>query len=292
MKQGLTNRVWAGLVLIPSFVVAFYFIWGFGAYTTFLSFTQSKFLPNYQWVGWKQYLALFQDDRWWTAYRNMFVFGGLYLFGCISLGLLLAILLDRAGKVETLFRTIYLYPMALSLVVTGLAWQWILTPTTGIQALVRAAGFEGFVFDWLVNPEKAIYTIALAAIWHGTGLIMILFLAGIKAVSAEIWMATRIDNIPPWRVYLHIILPQLRPILFTAVILLSFNVVRSFDVVVALTKGGPGFASEVPARYVFDYFFERGKMGRGAAGAVVMVLTVMLLFTPYLLLELRRKTRD
>lgn len=292
MKKVTPNKIWATLVLIPAGVVAFYFIWGFGAYTAFLSFTQSNFLPNHRWVGWQQYGALFQDDRWWTAYGNMFVFGSLYLIGCLALGLLLAVLLDRVSQGEIFFRTIYLYPMSLSLVITGLAWQWILTPTVGIQSLVRRAGVEGFVFDWLVDPNKAIYTIAFAAIWHGTGLIMILFLSGIKSVSPEIWLAARVDNIPTWRIYVHIIIPQLRPILLTAVMLLAFNVVRSFDVVVALTKGGPGFASDVPARYVFDYFFERGKIGRGAAAAVVMVLTMIVLITPYLLREIRRKDHD
>ena len=283
------NRAKAWLVLVPSVVVALYFIWGFAAYTAYLSVTESAFLPVHKFAGAENFRVLFDDHRWWVAYSNMFVFGGLYLAGCILLGGCLAILLDRLTRHETLFRTIYLYPMSLSLVVTGLAWQWILNPTSGIQKIVRGAGFEEFSFNWLVSPDFAIYTIAFAAIWHGTGLIMILFLSAIKSVDIEIWRAARIDRIPTWRVYFNIILPQLRATLLTAIMLLGFQVVRSFDVVVALTDGGPGYASDVPARYVFEYFFERGRIGQGAAGAVVMVATMIAIVLPYLWFEIRRK---
>jgi len=284
-----SHQVKAALVLLPSLVVAFYFIWGFAAYTVFLSTTKSSFLPNHAFIGAENFRTLFAEARWWTAYSNMFIFGGLYLIGCIGIGAFLAILLDRLTKGEALFRTIYLYPMSLSLVVTGLAWQWLLNPTSGVQQIVRDAGYSDFSFNWLVSPDYAIYTIVFAAVWNGTGLIMILFLAGIKGVDSEIWKASKIDNIPTWRVYVSIILPQLRTTLLTAVMLLGFQVVRSFDVVVALTNGGPGYASDVPARYVFEYFFTRGEIGQGAAAAVVMVLTMILIIVPYLLFEIRRK---
>ncbi|KQY72508.1 MULTISPECIES: carbohydrate ABC transporter permease [unclassified Ensifer] len=287
--RGTWNHTKAALVLIPSAVVAFYFIWGFGGYTVFLSITKSTFLPDHTVIGAANFAELFADKRWWVAYRNMFIFGGLYLVGCIVGGALLAVLLDRLTKGEALFRTIFLYPMSLSLVVTGLSWQWLLNPTSGIQELLRSAGFHGFKFDWLVNPDRAIYAIVFAAVWHGTGLIMILFLSGIKSTDVELWKAARIDNIPVWRVYVSIIFPQLRSTLLTAIMLLGFQVVRSFDVVVALTNGGPGFASDVPARYVFEYFFQRGEIGRGAAGAVVMVATMITIIMPYLIFELRRK---
>ncbi|WP_371169265.1 carbohydrate ABC transporter permease [Aliiroseovarius sp. 2305UL8-7] len=287
--QVSSNRIKAWLVLLPTIVVALYFIWGFALYTGYLSFTKSKFLPKHTWNGVENYSALFADDRWWVAYTNMFLFGGLYLAGCIVLGAGLAMLLDRLTKGEALFRTMYLYPMSLSLVVTGLAWQWILNPTSGIQQIVRNTGYESFSFNWLVSPDYAIYTIVFAAVWNGTGLIMILFLSGIKSVDGEIWKAARIDRVPTWRVYVSIILPQLRTTLLTAVMLLGFQVVRSFDVVVALTNGGPGYASDVPARYVFEYFFQRGRIGQGAAGAVIMVVTMIMIIMPYLLYEVRRK---
>jgi glucose/mannose transport system permease protein len=283
------NQIKAGIVLLPTVVVALYFIWGFAGYTAFLSFTKSTFLPDHRLNGTANYVELFKDDRWWTAYSNMFIFGGLYLAGCIGLGTGLAVLLDRLTRGEAVFRTVFLYPMSLSLVVTGLSWQWMLNPTTGIQQLVRDAGVHDFAFNWLVTPERAIYTVVFAAVWHGTGLIMILFLSGIKGVDAEIWKSARLDRIPTWRVYFSIILPQLRTTLLTAVMLLGFQVVRSFDVVVALTNGGPGYASDVPARYVFEYFFQRAKIGQGSAAAVIMVATMILVVMPYLVHEIRRK---
>ena len=289
MRTAFSNRVKGFLVLVPSIVIALYFIWGFALYTGYLSFTESRFLPKHSWNGLNNYRALFEDDRWWVAYSNLFVFGGLYLVGCIVFGIVLAILLDRLTKGESLFRTVYLYPMSLSLVVTGLAWQWMLNPTSGLQRLVRDVGYENFSFNWLVSPDYAIYTVVFAAIWNGTGLIMILFLSGIKSIDAEIWKAARIDRIPTWRVYVSIILPYLRMTFLTAVMLLGFQVVRSFDVVVALTNAGPGYASDVPAHYVFEYFFQRGRIGQGAAGAVIMVVTMILIVMPYLIYEVRRK---
>lgn len=283
------NHVIAALVLLPSIVVAVYFMWGFAAYTVFLSATDSKFLPSHTVVGIDNFEALFADPRWWVAYRNMFLFGVFYVAGCVVFAAILAVLLDRLTKGETLFRTIYLYPMSLSLIVTGLSWQWMLSPTSGIQQLVRDAGYQEFSFNWLVSPQYAIYTIVFAAIWHGTGLIMILFLAGIKGTDPEIWKASKIDKIPTWRVYFNIILPQLRATLLTAIMLLGFTVVRSYDMVVALTKGGPGYASTVPAQYVFDYFFTRSKIGQGAAGAVIMVVTMLAIIIPYLIFEIKRK---
>jgi len=283
------NYVIAALVLLPSIVVAVYFMWGFAAYTVFLSATDSKFLPSHTVVGVDNFEALFADPRWWAAYRNMFLFGVFYVAGCVVFAAILAVLLDRLTKGETLFRTIFLYPMSLSLIVTGLSWQWMLSPTSGIQQLVRDVGYQDFSFNWLVSPQYAIYTIVFAAVWHGTGLIMILFLAGIKGTDPEIWKASKIDKIPTWRVYFNIILPQLRATLLTAIMLLGFTVVRSYDMVVALTKGGPGYASTVPAQYVFDYFFTRSKIGQGAAGAVIMVITMLAIIVPYLIFEIKRK---
>ena len=253
--------------------------------------TKSTFLPSHEFIGLKNFQMLFEEHRWWVAYSNMFIFGFLYLMGCICLGIFLAILLDRLTKGEALFRTIFLYPMSLSLIITGLAWQWILNPTSGIQYLVRGVGYENFKFNWLVSVDYAIYTVAFAAIWNGSGIIMILFLAGIKSTDEEIWAAAKIDNIPIWRVYFNIILPQLRATFLTAIMLLGFQVVRSFDVVVALTNGGPGYASDVPARYVFEYFFTRGQIGQGAAGAVVMVLTMIIIIVPYLVFEINRSKK-
>ncbi len=277
------------LVLVPTLIIVVYFLWGFTLYTGYLSFTDSKFLPSHKWLGLKQYELLWSNPRWKIAYANMFIFGGLYLFFCVLFGGLFAILLDQRIRLENFFRTTFLYPMSLSLVVTGLAWQWMLNPSLGLQKLAHEMGFHEFTLDWVVSSKYAIYTVVLAAVWHGTGLIMVLFLAGLRAVDKDIWKSIYVEGIPAWRAYGAIILPQLRPILLAAILLLTFNVVRSFDLVVALTSGGPGFASDVPAKFIYDYFFARSNIARGAAAAVCTVMTVLLIILPYLYLELRKQ---
>ena len=277
------------LVLLPTLIIVIYFLWGFTIYTGYLSFTDSKFLPSHNLIGFRQYELLWTNARWETSYGNMFIFGGFYLVFCVLLGGFLAVLLDQRIHLENLFRTVFLYPMSLSLVVTGLAWQWMLNPTLGLQQMVHDLGFHEFTLDWLVSSRFAIYTVVLAAVWHGSGLIMVLFLSGLRAVDEDIWKSIHVEGIPAWRAYLSIIFPQLRPILLAAVLLLTFNVVRSFDLVVALTSGGPGFASDVPAKFIYDYFFARSNIARGAAAAVCTVMTVLLIILPYLYYELRKK---
>ena len=287
--QSRSHVMASQLVLVPTLIIVVSFLWGFTLYTGYLSFTDSKFLPSHKWLGLKQYELLWSNHRWKIAYANMFIFGGLYLFFCVLFGGLFAILLDQRIRLENFFRTTFLYPMSLSLVVTGLAWQWMLNPSLGLQKLAHEMGFHEFTLDWVVSSKYAIYTVVLAAVWHGTGLIMVLFLAGLRAVDKDIWKSIYVEGIPAWRAYGAIILPQLRPILLAAILLLTFNVVRSFDLVVALTSGGPGFASDVPAKFIYDYFFARSNIARGAAAAVCTVMTVLLIILPYLYLELRKQ---
>ena len=166
--------------------------------------------------------------------------GALFIGVSMILGLLLAILLDQNIRTEGAIRTIYLYPMALSMIVTGTAWKWILNPGLGIEATVRGWGFENFTFDWLVNPDMAIYTIVIAAIWQSSGFVMALFLAGLRSVDTEIIRAAQVDGIPTWRVYTAIIIPSMAPIFLSAFIVLSHLAIKSFDLVIALTGGGPG----------------------------------------------------
>ena len=289
MKGHFRQKLLIAAALAPTVLVAVYFIWGFGAATAYLSFTDSGFLPSKELVGLVHYQKLFASDRWWNTYTNMFVYGGVYLLGCLSIGIIVAAMLDRLPKSAIIYRTIYLYPLALSLIITGLAWQWVLSPTTGLQHLMRGLGFQNFSFTILGSSEYAIYALAGAAIWHSTGLVIVLFLAGMKGIDVDLWRAARIDRIPTFRVYLSIVLPQLRSTLMPAIVLLSFNVVRSFDIVVALTKGGPGRASELPALYAYEFYFVRGNIGRGSAAAVIMVVSIMAIVLPYLIYELRSR---
>ena len=277
------------LVLAPSFIVILIFVYGFIAWTAWVSFTRSRLLPKYELDGFIQYDRLFDSPRWDTAFGNLFVFGFLFIAIAMILGLILAILLDQNIRTEGAIRTIYLYPMALSMIVTGTAWKWILNPGLGLEAMVRGWGFEDFTFDWLVNPDMAIYTVVIAAIWQSSGFVMALFLAGLRSVDQEIIKAAQVDGIPTWRVYTAIIIPAMAPIFLSAFIVLSHLAIKSFDLVIALTGGGPGYATDLPATYMYTMAFSRGDIGQAASSAMIMMAVVFTIVVPYLYSELRTK---
>jgi glucose/mannose transport system permease protein len=275
------------LVLAPSFVLAMAFIYGLIAWNGYLSLSASRLLPNYEFVGVEQYMRLFESERWWVAMTNLGIFGGLFLFFGMAIGLLLAILLDQKIRAEGVLRTVYLYPMALSFIVTGTAWKWILNPGLGLEKMVQGLCFTGFSFDWLVNPERAIYTIVIAGVWQSAGFVMALFLAGLRGIDDAILKAAQIDGASLPRIYWRIIIPSLRPVFFSTLMVLSHLAIKSFDLVMALTAGGPGFATDLPATYMYTMAFSRGQIGLGAASATVMLATVAAIVVPYLYSELR-----
>jgi glucose/mannose transport system permease protein len=281
----------AKLALIPAIVVMAVCFYGSMAWTVYISMTRSFLLPVYHFAGVAQYERLFATPRWQVAYANMFLFGALDIAGTLSLGVLLAVLLDRAVRFEGLFRTIMLYPLSISFIVTGLTWQWVLSPTIGFQHLVRDLGWNDFMFDWITRPDRAIYTLVFAGIWHQSGLIMAIMLAGLRGIDREIWRATRIEGIPTWRVYVSVVLPMLRPLVVTCLVLIAIAVVRSYDLVVAMTNGGPGFSSDLPGKFVVDFEFERANIGQASAAATVMLASVLTIVAPYLYFELARKGR-
>lgn len=277
------------LMLAPSFIAMLIFVYGFIGWTAWVSLTRSRLLPKYELDGIIQYERLFASLRWDTAFSNLFIFGGLFIVIAMILGLILAIFLDQNIRSEGAIRTIYLYPMALSMIVTGTAWKWILNPGLGLEAMVRGWGFENFTFDWLVNPDMAIYTVVLAAIWQSSGFVMALFLAGLRSVDGEIIKAAQIDGIPNWRIYSAIIIPSMAPIFLSAFIVLAHLAIKSFDLVIALTGGGPGFSTDLPATYMFAMAFSRGDIGQAASSAMVMMGVVFAIVVPYLYSELRVK---
>ena len=234
-----------------------------------------------------QYKKLFANDRWMVAVKNLTIFGSLFILLCIVLGLMLAIFLDQKIRAEGVLRTIYLYPMALSFIVTGAAWKWILNPGLGFERLVRNAGFTEFTFDWLVNSKMAIYTIVIAAVWQSTGFVMALFLAGLRGIDDAIIKAAQVDGASLPRIYRRIIIPSLRPVFLSAVIILSHIAIKSFDLVMVLTRGGPGYSSDLPATFMYAFAFNRGRLGFGASSAMIMFFSVMAIIVPYLYSELR-----
>jgi len=285
--RGSRDRIVARLVLSPTIAVAAIFLYGFALWTGWISLTNSTLLPNYDIAGLVQYQRLWANPRWLTAYRNLFVFGALYVALCVAIGLLLAILLDRRIACEGALRTIYLYPMAVSFVVTGTAWRWILNPSLGLQQSVRDLGWTGFSFDWLGDPDRALYTLVIAGVWQSAGFAMALFLAALRGIDGEIVKAARIDGAPVWKIYAYILVPMLRPAFLTVIVLLAVAVLRNFDLVVVLTGGGPGYASDLPSRFMYEMAFRRDQLGLGAASAIMMLFTFIAIIVPYLYSELR-----
>jgi glucose/mannose transport system permease protein len=277
------------LVVAPSFLLSFLFIYGLMAWNFVLSLSASRLLPRYEFVGLDQYRALFESERWWLAIQNLAVFGSLFIVGAMALGLLLAILLDQRIRAEGLLRTIYLYPMALSFIVTGTVWKWLLNPGLGLEHLVQQWGFESFRFGWLVDPDRAIYCIVIAGIWQSAGFVMALFLAGLRGIDESIIKAAQVDGASLPLIYRRIIIPSLRPVFFSTLMVVGHLAIKSFDLVMALTNGGPGYATDLPATYMYTMAFSRGQIGLGAASATMMLATVAAIVVPYLYSELRTR---
>lgn len=241
------------------------------------SFTNSKLFPNFNFIGWAQYQRLWSTDRWIISVNNIWFFGLLSIVFNMVFGYLLAVFMDQRIKQEDLFRSIFLYPFAMSLVVTGLVWQWMMDPNLGIQSAVRQWGWTNFEFAPLIKNETAIYGLVLGGIWNGVGVTMAILLAGLRGVDAEIWKAAKVDGIPAWRTYLFIVLPMMRGAIITAFILQCTGVVRVFDLVIAMTQGGPGVSTQMPAVYVIQHITDRVNVGQGMAAATMMLLPVMVL---------------
>ena len=276
------------VVFFPSLFASAFFVYGFIFWTIYISFSKSKLMPNYELVGFDQYTRLWSMPRWFVALENLWIFLIFFIAISIVVGLILAVFLDQKIRMEGALRTIYLYPMALSFIVTGTAWKWILNPGLGIEKFVRSLGFPNFEFEWLIDPEMAIYTIVMAGIWQSSGFVMALFLAGLRSFDDELIKAAKIDGASLPRIYAKIIIPSMRPVFMNAIIVLSHLAIKSFDLVIALTKGGPGLATDMPATFMFSMAFQRGELGLAAASATMMLVSVTAVIVPYLYSELRK----
>ncbi|MBC8222428.1 MAG: sugar ABC transporter permease, partial [SAR86 cluster bacterium] len=270
------------IVLAPSFFLILVFVYGFIIYTGYLSLTDSRMLPTYEYMGWINYTKLFGLRHWKIAVNNLAIFGILYILICTVLGLFLAILLDQKIRAEGLLRPIFLYPMALSFIVTGTAWKWFLDPGIGLEHIMHQWGWESFEFDWIKNRTFAIYTVVIAAVWQSSGFVMAMFLAGLRGIDGEIMKAAQIDGASGFRMYRRIIIPLLRPAFLSAFVILAHLSIKAYDLVIALTNGGPGRATEVPATFMYSYTFSRNQMGIGATSAMIMLLMIFSIIIPYL----------
>ncbi len=281
----------------PSILAIAIFVYGFIGWSARVSLSAWQgLLPDYTWVGIRNYIELFGDRRFQIDIRNTAIFTSLFLAACLLIGLLLAILLDRVGtgKGEGLFRGIFLFPMAISLIVTGVVWRWLMNPAAGTRISGLNLLFDRFGLDFLINswhatpPPWGIAFIVIPAVWQMSGFTMALYLSGIRSVPEELLEAARVDGANELQIYRYIILPMLRPVTLSAIIILGHISLKVFDLIVAIS--GKDIRLDVPATYMWTTTFDANNFARGAAIGILMLITVSLVVTPYLINSLRTET--
>ena len=274
---------------VPMIIVSVgVYIVGIG-FTFYWSFTNSKVFPSNTLVGLDQYRRLWASDRWLAAIDNIWYFGAMSIISNMVFGYLLAVFMDQRIRQEDLFRSIFLFPFAMSLIVTGLVWQWALDPNFGIQETMHSLGWTSFHFSPLVDIDTAIYGLVVAGIWQGSGVTMAILLSGLRGIDEEIWKAARVDGIPTWRTYLFIALPMMRGALATAFVLQCVGVIRVYDLIIAMTGGGPGISTTMPAVYVIDMITSSQNVGQGMAAATMMLLPVLVILAVFFLWQRRNQ---
>lgn len=285
----LIRRITPVAALVPMAVVTLVAYLGATLWSIEVSMSNSRTMPTDTFVGLAQYVKLFDNDRWMLSIENIAVYTVLFITISLVIGFLLAAFIDQKVMAEGALRTIFLYPYAMSFVATGLIWQWMLTPGIGIEHAVRQMGFPDFTFDWIIDQDKVMYTIVIATVWQTAGLVMALLLAALRGIDEDIWKAARLDGVPVWRVYVSIVIPMISPAIATVFLLLSTASIKLFDSVVAMTQGGPGTASEVPAKFIMDHLFGRANIALASAGAVMLLVPVIAILAPYAYARSRRQ---
>lgn len=289
----LFKNMSAKIAALPMIATALVVFVGCTLWTIYHSFTRSRLLPAPEkWVGLKNYDRLWGENRWLISIENLAIYGACSLVLSLVIGFILAALLDRKIRFENTIRTIILYPFALSFVVTGLVWQWLLNPSLGLQNVVREWGWTAFTFDPLNNADIVIFGILIAGVWQGSGFVMVLMLAGMRGIDEDVWKASRVEGIPAWKTYLFIVIPMMRPVFVTALVIISAGIIKVYDLVVAQTSGGPGIASQVPALYVIDKMFGSQNLGLGFAASTMMLLSVLVVLIPWAYLEFGGNKND
>ncbi|GAB4181605.1 MAG: sugar ABC transporter permease [Roseiflexaceae bacterium] len=304
------DRLIALLMIAPSVVAIAVFVYGFIGWTGIVSLTRWEGLsqPSYEFIGLTNYAEVFNTGRFQTNVRNMIVFTAFFLVACLVIGLMLAVFLDSRIKGESFFRSVFIFPMALSFIVTGVVWQWLFAPgnytgtppdPTGINLLLQKAGLANLMTGWTTDASvvpgtrieglrtrlglpMAMIPVVIAAVWQMSGFTMAMYLAGLRGISDEIKEAARVDGASEWQIFREIILPLLQPVTLSAVIILGHISLKIFDLIVTMTGGAPGNNTEVPGLYMYEITFKANKFAEGAAVAMVMLLFVATLIVPYL----------
>jgi glucose/mannose transport system permease protein len=283
-----SDRLISLALIAPSVILIAVFVYGFIGRTFYISLVRwNDLAPDYTFVGWTNYVRLMDTERFQIDLRNTLVFTVTFIAACLSAGLLLAVLLDRRIKFESVFRTIYMFPLAISFIVTGVAWRWLETPSSGINLLFGAVGLTFLQNGWFTDPSIGILGVVLAAFWQMSGYVMSLYLAGLRGIPDDVREAARVDGASEWQAFRHVIFPLLHPITLTAVIILGHISLKIFDLTVSMTGPGPGFATDVPSLFMYQTTFFASRFSQGAAIACVLLLLVSLLIVPYLVYNAR-----
>ncbi len=303
MKYSTRERIGILLLIAPAVIAVGIFVYGFIAWTFYISLTKwNSMIPDFTFVGLYNYVRLFQTLRFQADLRNTLVFTVLFLLACLTIGLTLAVLLDRGLRGEGFFRSVYLFPMAISFVVTGVVWQWLFNPRTGINLLFQALGLEFLQSRWYTDPTilfatpvgrikfgipVALIPVVVAATWQMSGFTMAMYLAGLRGIPDELREAARVDGASEMQIFRYVIFPLLRPITLSATIVLGHISLKIFDLVFTMTGSGPAFATDVPGIFMFETTFRGNHFAQGAAIAIIMLIMVALVIVPYLFYSIR-----
>ncbi|MEA5077830.1 MAG: sugar ABC transporter permease [Anaerolineaceae bacterium] len=292
-----SKEKWQAFLLVsPSILAVAIFVYGFIGWTTRVSFTGWKgILPDYTWVGLKNYINLFfTDDRFKVDIRNTLMFTVLFVFGTLILGLVSALLLDQGLKGEGFFRSLFLFPMAISYIVTGVVWRWLMNPATGsrlsgLNLLFHKMGLDFLNSSYTATPYWGMAFIAIPAIWQLSGYCMALYLAGLRAIPDELREAARVDGASEFYIFRTIILPLLRPVTLSAMIILGHMSLKTFDLIIATV--GKQYALDMPSVYMWNTTFDAHLYGNGAAISILLLISVAVLIIPYLYYSLRTEAQ-
>jgi glucose/mannose transport system permease protein len=284
------DRLTPFLLIAPSIALIAIFVYIFIGYTAFVSTTTwYGIVPDYTSAGLTQYADLFGLPRFQADISNTIEFTVLFLAACILLGFGAAVLLDQRVRGTILFQNIFLFPLAISFVVTGTVWRWIFNPNFGINLLLDEVHLGFLKSPWLADTRTALYGLVIAAAWQMSGFCMAMFLAGLRGIPDELREAARVDGASEARAFWHVILPLMRPITLSAVIILGHISLKIFDLVYVMTFGGPGYATDMPSLYMFVATFRQNLYARGAAIAMVLLVMVAFLIVPYLVWSMRQE---
>jgi glucose/mannose transport system permease protein len=294
MRRLNWEQVVSILLIAPAVIAIAVFVYGFIGWTAYASLIKwDKLLPDFTLVGLSNYQKLFANQRFQIDLRNTVVFTVLFLISCLVIGFLLALLLDQRIRGEGIFRSIYLFPMSISFIVTGVVWRWLLNPgspelgSTGVNLLFDMLGLGFLKTGWYTDPKIGIMAVAIAATWQMSGYTMAMYLAGLRAIPDELREAARVDGASEWQIVRRIILPLLQPVTLSAVIVLGHISLKIYDLIVSMTGPGIGFATDVPAYFMWDTTFRGNHFSRGAAIAIVLLVMVAVLIVPYLVYSIR-----